>query len=298
MVLTSQGCIYCGAYHNYCLTIQIFHANCSAMVNTKEYSYDWEVEDGIQGQEVRSADPNSPFIVIPLRLSALKLNEDVAASNDPKNWCIASFSRPDYRRLAQFATDIQERFHYLALYKGTKNPRITPVVPNRTRAGVYLHWELPPVYRSTAETDSQTALTQDEAKVMGFKDIGSRLGKNLVDPSKLDTRQQRLYRVAPDTWLVIRTVRKYSVFKSPTVPDTQAGMSLGQRHQVFIIESNRYRKPEPRDDIDIDMAPFPDVNKSLAEQKEYVNCSVTLPWSGLTHSRAKVVHRPQRPSQK
>ena len=137
--------------------------------------------------------------------------------------------------------------------------------------GVYLHWELPKVYRAAAEVSPGNQRFHEDALLRGFRELKQEherelkwhTGSFLAETSS----PAQLFRAAPNRWLVLRWIDIDSV-------QPAAARRHVKQFEVFVIESNRSRTISdlgPGIDVEIDVSPFIEAQKDIEDQTEFVN---------------------------
>ncbi|KAH8702269.1 hypothetical protein BGW36DRAFT_458996 [Talaromyces proteolyticus] len=198
-------------------------------------------------------------LAVPMKLDAFILNEKVCTDNsDAKTLAkIAPITQPNYTFLRLkhniLQNDIQPHTDLHNTTPVELNSRATDLStgdPRKNRMGVYVHWMIPPVYRSgTAATKSGT---KDHDKEGLQKPISEDVDNNAAQ-----------FRPIPTRWLVIRRLHLDTAKPAGKIPEYQAWVIESDRK--FVIDNI-----ERSVDLEVDVTPFvhAEVGQSIDHQAE------------------------------
>ncbi|KAF2273526.1 uncharacterized protein EI97DRAFT_404009 [Westerdykella ornata] len=186
-------------------------------------------------------------VAVPLRLQAFVLNQSIIDEGDVR---LAPITQPNFTGLridpAVIQNDVQEHVDPTSAKPSTTNSRITHLDTGelrRSRCGVYLHWEIPRMYRGgAAATESGDSRSQ-------FRNEKG-LSEETATPATPD------FLPIPNRWLVTRRIDPDAVVLNPT--SKQPAQPIPQ-FRSWVVESDRIRTLDefPKNaDIEVESVPF------------------------------------------
>ncbi|KAL8832472.1 MAG: hypothetical protein Q9191_000242 [Dirinaria sp. TL-2023a] len=195
-------------------------------------------------------------VLVPLKLNAFALTPGTCANTN--KYSIAPIAQPNYTFLRLhdnlIVPDILDHVDLHQVSPANLNPRLTDLGTGQTRQnrlGVYIHWTLPPLYRSgsaAAPTASGTAdLAQADRKLRQGFPASSAAAPSFGAATDYSTPD---FRPVPNRWLVIRHINAASIAPAGTkIPEFQS----------WVIESDRLRNINDDDltgaDLEVDVSP-------------------------------------------
>jgi hypothetical protein len=186
-------------------------------------------------------------LAIPMRLHAFVFNRSVV---DADNVLIAPISQPNFTGLqldpSLIRSDVQEHIDLSFASPSTVNSRLTSLdsgtaAEKRSRCGVYLHWEIPRMYRGGSAATASAASSQPQFRnEKGLKGTSA----DQEAPEFLPT---------PNRFLVTRRLDPNQV-EYPVAAKVQL-----EEFQSWVVESDRIRHVadfHKSDDMEVESVPF------------------------------------------
>ncbi|KAL8672154.1 MAG: hypothetical protein Q9168_003377 [Polycauliona sp. 1 TL-2023] len=244
--------------------------------------------------------PSSATVLVPLKLSAFALTPSTCATSN--HYSIAPITQPNYTFLRLhdnlIVPDILDQVDLHQVSPANLNSRLTDLgsgQPRQNRLGVYIHWTLPPVYRSGSAA-APTASGQSDPVQASRKLSQGFPGSSAANPSFGAATDYTApdFRPVPNRWLIIRHINQGSVVPANTsVPEFQS----------WVVESDSLRNINDKDlqaaDLEVDVSPstnpllFNPTDNSVVEGQAEAfvgKCTSTDAWNEEDASKGKHIN--------